>query len=226
MRLLIVAATDMEVAALSTRIGPSAERAPRIRSFRYASHDIDLLITGVGMVATSVWLSRVLTTSLYEAVLNIGLCGTFDPEIALGSVVHVVSDRLSELGAEDDLVFKTAQDLKLIPLDEFPYTDGRLVATEWPGCPSLDSLPAVTGITVNTVHGNASSIAAVVDRYRPQVESMEGAAFIYACLVAGVSHAQIRAVSNRVEKRDRSAWRIEDAIRNLTETTVDVLNEL
>ena len=35
---------------------------------------------------------------------------------------------------------------------------------------------------------------------------MEGAAFMYACLIAGVPFAQVRAVSNRVERRNRAAW--------------------
>jgi len=87
-------------------------------------------------------------------------------------------------------------------------------------------LPAVDGITVNTVHGNSASIAAAVERYHPDVESMEGAAFIYACLVADVPHAQIRAVSNRVEVRNRSAWRVDDAVGNLTRTVIEILNQL
>ena len=36
-------------------------------------------------------------------------------------------------------------------------------------------------------------------RCRPQVESMEGAAFMHACLIHEISFAQVRAVSNVVE---------------------------
>ena len=226
MRFLIVAATDMEVVPLSEALGAATERLPRTRAFRYASHDIDLLTTGVGMVATAAWCSRALAAKRYDAALNVGVCGTFDPSIALGTVVRVASDQLAELGAEDDATFKTAQELKLVALDEFPYTAGRLVSTSWPQCKALSALPAVDGITVNTVHGNEVSIAAVVERWHPQVESMEGAAFIYACLIGATPHAQIRAVSNPVERRNRSAWRLEDAIRNMTRTTLAILNEL
>src|SRR5205814_2365395 len=69
---------------------------------------------------------------------------------------------------------------------------------------ALGWLPKVTGITVNTVHGRTSTIAAVVARCRPQVESMEGAAFMYACRLAAVPYAQVRAVSNVVERRNRA----------------------
>ena len=79
----------------------------------------------------------------------------------------------------------------------------------------LASLRAVNGITVNTVHGNDDSIARVTRRFSPDVESMEGAAFMYACLIHGVPFAQVRAVSNIVERRNRAAWKLAEAIANL-----------
>ena len=89
---------------------------------------------------------------------------------------------------------------------------------------ALSRLPAVSGITVNLVHGNARSIAAVVERFSPQVESMEGAAFMFACLIHEIPFAQVRAVSNMVERRNRDAWKMDDAIRNLNGTALRILN--
>ena len=88
---------------------------------------------------------------------------------------------------------------------------------------ALGVLPVVRGITVNTVHGNARSIAAAVQRFHPQVESMEGAAFMYACLIQGVAFAQVRAVSNSVERRNRAGWRMADAIESLTRASLAIL---
>ena len=69
------------------------------------------------------------------------------------------------------------------------------------------------------MHGNDRSIAAVVERFKPQVESMEGAAFMCACLINGVAFAQVRAVSNVVERRNLAAWRMSEAIDSLAEAT-------
>jgi futalosine hydrolase len=52
---------------------------------------------------------------------------------------------------------------------------------------------------------------------------MEGAAFAYACRLGGVPYAQVRAVSNVVERRNREAWQIEQAIRQLNETARRIL---
>src|SRR5204863_5282562 len=113
----------------------------------------------------------------YDWVLNAGLCGSFDSALPPGTVVHVVSEQLPEAGAEDGEAFLTLTDLRLLRKDEFPFQEARLVNAAPPTNEVLVRLPRVNGITVNTVHGNDGSIAAVVERCHPQVESMEGAAF-------------------------------------------------
>ena len=126
-----------------------------------------------------------------------------------------MSDRLVELGAEDGDAFLTIQEMKLLGDDEFPFTGGRLINASPPVLGPLSSMRAVNGITVNTVHGNDDSIARVTKRFSPEVETMEGAAFMYSCLIQGVPFAQVRAVSNMVERRNRAAWKLDEAIANL-----------
>ena len=224
MHILVVAATSPEidpfVAGLAGRPGGDTRFAPYTR----AGHDVDVLTTGVGMVATAAWCSRVLARGTYDVALNLGVCGTFDRALPPGSVVHVVTDRLPELGAEDDGAFLTIEELKLLGADEFPFQAGRLMNLAPPANAALSGLPAVHGITVNTVHGNDASIAAMTRRCAPQIESMEGAAFMYACLIHGLPFAQVRAVSNVVEKRNRGSWKMAEAIRALGETALGILD--
>jgi futalosine hydrolase len=47
---------------------------------------------------------------------------------------------------------------------------------------------------------------------------------MYACLIHRLPCAEVRAVSNIVEKRNRGAWKIEEAIRGLSETALDILD--
>jgi len=190
-RTLIVAATAAEIAPVE-----AALRARR---------DIDVLVTGVGMVATAARCSRRLAQGSYDFALNLGLCGSFDASLTPGVVVHIVSDRLSELGAEDGDAF--------VAIEALPLPSDHVVDNPSPPANvALGWLPKASAVTVNTVHGNAAAIAALVARCRPQVESMEGAAFMYACRLAGVPYAQVRAVSNVVERRNRAAWKVSEAI--------------
>lgn len=215
MRLLIVAATRPEIAPLLDHLGPATAVDARLDRHDSPHGLRDVLITGVGMVATAVWVTQALTRHQYDAAYNFGLCGAFEDDCPIGQVVHVVADRPSELGAEDGDRFLPIEDLGLTAPDEFPFVGSWLRNAAPPPGETLRTLPAVRGITVNTVHGRESSIAAVRARHDPQVESMEGAAFMCACLVSGVPFAQVRAVSNRVERRNRAAWDIGLAVQRL-----------
>jgi futalosine hydrolase len=216
MRILLVAATASEIGPLAARLGCGAT-SRRSWQCAYRAQDITIVVTGVGMVATAAWCARALAQQRYDLAINLGLCGSFDPSLPPESVVHVVEDHLPELGAEDGDAFLSIHDLRLLDRDAFPWTDGRLRNVQPPAFAALRELTPVSGITVNTVHGAAASIAAVVTRVQPQVESMEGAAFMYCCLTDGVPFAQVRAVSNVVERRNRAAWRLDEAIARLTD---------
>ena len=202
------------------------EIAPIAQALSASRHSIEILKTGVGMVATAAWCSRALARSSYDLALDVGVCGSFDAALGPGAVVHVVSDCIAELGAEDGERFLSIHELQLLDPNEFPFTGGRLVNGSPPASAALDRLPRVSAITVSTVHGGEATIAAAVERFTPQVESMEGAAFMYACLIHGVPFAQVRAVSNVVERRNRAAWKIEEAIRNLSSVMVEIVEGL
>jgi futalosine hydrolase len=208
MRILIVAATAAEIAPLQQR------------------PDVEILITGVGMVAAAARTSGALARTRYDLALNLGICGSFDPALSPGTVVHVVSDGMPELGAEDGDTFLSIGELGLLRGDAPPFSNGRLVNAAVPANPVLKCLPAVHGITVNTVHGNERSIAETVRRLAPQIESMEGAGFMYACLIQAVPFAQVRAVSNMVERRNRSAWKIDEAIAGLCRVAADLIESV
>jgi futalosine hydrolase len=223
MRILVVAATALEVEPIVAALQPAGAADRLTTSYTHSGHDVDLLLTGVGMVATAVWCSRALLRSRYDMALNVGVCGSFDRSLEPGAVVHVVTDRLVELGAEDGDRFLSVQELGLLGDDEFPFTGGRLVNAAPPSIAPLRALPAVDGITVNTVHGDERSIAAVARRFSPAVESMEGAAFMYCCLVHEIRFAQVRAVSNVVERRNRDVWKLPEAISALGRTGLSIL---
>ena len=194
--------------------------------YTFKEHEVEVLTTGVGMVATAAWCSRAFASEHYDLALNVGLCGSFRAALAPGSVVHVTADRLAELGAEDGDRFLTIHQLQLLGENDFPYEGGLLVNAVPPQMAPLTALRRVTGITVNTVHGSDRTIDEVRARYDPDVESMEGAAFMYASLIAGVPFAQVRAVSNAVERRNRGSWKLDQAIEALGAESVRLLESL
>ena len=167
---------------------------------------IPYLITGVGMTATAYALGKALAqNSEISLVINVGIGGTFDKDIQLGSVVSIHSDTFYELGAEDGDEF--------IPIDELGFAQSTYYVSQKS---NVANLPSYDAITVNRVHGNDLSIEKV-HKMLPNVkiESMEGAAVFFACAQENIHCMQIRAISNYVERRNKSEWRIDLALKNL-----------
>ncbi len=220
MKILIVSATELELNPIKEGLGLAVD----LTSANIKQHQLDFLITGVGMVATAFELGEWLSENQYDLAINLGIAGAFDKNIPLGEVVEVESDFFPEMGAEEGDKFLTIHDLGLIEKNDFPFESGRIKAKHTLNLSS--QLKKVTGITVNKVHGNEDSIAKLLSHFMVEVESMEGAAFFYACRNRGVACIQLRGISNYVEKRDKNSWEIELALKNLTSVGLNLLNEL
>ena len=222
MRILIVAATAPEIDKLTSDLrfadldcDQGTHITPELKA-AYNSHDISTLITGAGMVATAFAMGKYLAQNQYDLAINLGIAGSFDRGLALGDVVEITEDTLAELGAEDDEDF--------ITIDKLGFGESTFRSTYQ--LPETFGLKKANAITVNTVHGNDASIKKLSGYIDAQIENMEGAAFFYACKQVGIPSLQIRAVSNYVEKRNRDAWQIGLAIKNLNTFASKFLTEL
>ena len=219
MKILLVAATEKELAPIQRKLDENQYE-----------HTIVSLIAGVGMIATTFELTKILQKQSFDLAINVGIAGAFDRNIALGEVVEVVQDQFSEEVIEDGIELKSYDEIGLRNKDEVPFTNGVLNNTfqslQHPFQNPNEKLKQVSSITVNTVHGSDFSIKRIRERLNPQVESMEGAAFFYVCNKMEVPCLQLRAISNYVEKRNRDAWEIELALSNLAEETLRTLNKL
>lgn len=223
MQSLLVAATHKEVENLLKAFTLIEKKSAQLSSYTYKSHKIDVLLTGVGIHATAFILSKYLSDK-YQFAINIGIAGCFNRNINIGTVVNIYSDCFAELGAENDNEFLTVFDLGLMDKNEFPFKDGWIEYNWNLKNLIIDNLPKVSGITVNKVHGNDENIEKVFQLFHPYTESMEGAAFLYACRMENVPCIQIRSISNYVEKRNREAWNIPLALQNLHQTILTIYN--
>ena len=216
-KLLIVAATYQEIFPLIGHFGIADKPLQTIIPLD-KNGSIKLLITGVGMVNTAYSLGKNLPTD-FELIVNAGICGAFNRTLKIGEVVNVTHDCLSEMGAENDAIFIPYKDLGLGGTNEYGSNTQKKFS-------ALNTLREVKGITVNKVHGNEISIKAISKAFNPDIESMEGAAFLMACQQSQSEFIQLRAISNYVEKRDRSKWNIELAVTNLNSVLMKLITEI
>jgi futalosine hydrolase len=134
----------------------------------------------------------------------------------------VKQDTFGDLGIEEKGNFSSVFKLGFASEDDFPFEHGWLMNKHL-----LLSSESVVGVTVNKVSDSEIQKQQLIKTYNPAVESMEGAAFHYVCLQEKISFLQLRSISNHVGERDKSKWKIKDAIESLNHEitkTIKLLN--
>jgi len=222
MKIVIVSATSFEIAPLLKHLEDHSKKSSFL-DFQYNNTTIIPLVTGVGALQTAFAMARLKGMEEVDVVFNLGLAGTFKNH-KLGEVVEVISDKFADLGVEEaDGSFTDVFEMGLTDEAAYPYVNGWIENSKQK---YTTGLKGVKGITVNKVHGTTASVESIETKYNPDVESMEGAGFFYASKMLDVHTHQIRAISNRVEKRNRENWKIQEAIDNLNEYFINFLDQI
>lgn len=217
---LIVAATVLEVKPLLDRWDLEEPAVGESTIYNVRNHSVTFLIGGIGMMSMSYHLGRKLLEQTYDLVLNVGIAGSFDSNFDIGSLVVVKSQQFADLGASSPQKFEDVFEMGFIDANQEPFENGKIE------CPDLSfvkdyELPEAAGVSVNNVSGRKEQIEIIQQKYAPQIEVMEGIAVHYACRLNEVPYLEIRAISNMVEVRDKSKWRIKEAIETLNDFLVE-----
>ena len=215
MKILLLAATDKEMDAVREEL---TELDGKL--------ELETLISGVGLTATAYALTKKLQHQDYDFVFNFGIAGSFDDEIPIGEVVEIRKEHFADFGAESPEGFLSAFEIGLCQKDQAPFKEAAIKCAYPKALEGKLEYPKVKGISVNQVHGKDASIEALKKRYGKGVESMEGAACFYVCALEKIPCLQLRAISNRLEPRNRENWEIEKALRNLAQAVKFTLKQL
>ena len=188
-RLLVVTAVDAECAAI-----------------RAASPEVAVIVGGVGPAAAAAAASAALAAGAHDLVLSAGIGGGFGP-VGIGEIAVASRIVFADLGVQtaDGYVPASVEGFGVDSYDVDPKLAVELVDRTGGHLGSV--------LTVATVTGTADTAARLVERFPDAVaEGMEGAGVAAAAALHGVRCAELRAISNPVGPRDRSAWRIPEAL--------------
>lgn len=185
--------------------------------------DADILITGVGMMATTYSLTKTILNKKPGFILQAGVAGCLDEKLPLTKIVLVGSENIGDVGVEENGVFKTLFDLKLLDKNSFPWKDGKL--SNHVETLQLAGLTIVDAVTVSEISTNKERIAYYRNRLNASVESMEGAALHYVALQEKIPFLQMRSLSNFVGERDKSKWMMDIAVANLNIELIRILTK-
>src|SRR5690606_11267668 len=138
------------IAATAKEIGPFLSYYRETPKMFHLDLSIDVLITGVGLTATTYQLSRHLRIRRPDLVVQAGIAGCFDKKLANGTVVAIKQEAIADEGVMEKDGFRNVFELGLAGKNQFPYKKGWLVN---PGEVLLKrtGLKSVRGISVNQV---------------------------------------------------------------------------
>lgn len=226
-RILITSAVEEELM--------SAKMAHKELFYGYSPLDdstlfVEYITTGVGTTGTSYYLTKSLTVPdiKYDLVVNVGIAGTFTDKYPLGSVVMVTKEQFGDVGVENRLGFQTLFQYEILDANTIPFRDGALFA---PYLSSeienaLKGIPKVSGVTNQTLTGSPQKNNLTLQRFSPDVESMEGAAVFYVALMEKIPFIELRGISNIVGERDKSQWKTQKALQSLKDAMKDLFKAL
>jgi futalosine hydrolase len=213
MNILLIAATAKE-------IQPFIEYYSSARK----SLDIDILISGIGLTATTYHLSKQINLKRPELVIQAGVAGCFDRKVPLGTVVTVKKETIADQSVIEVEKLRTLFDLGLVPHDQFPFKRGWLENNI--EILKKTKLKRVTAISVNEITTLKQRIKFYEDSFKPAIESLEGAALHYTCLMEKIPFIQLRAVSNYIAERDKKKWDLKISIINLNKELIKLVENL
>ena len=201
-----------------------AATAKEIQPYIDTHPDADVLITGVGIPATIYHLQKRLQQLDYDIIIQGGIGGSFTDEISPGQTVLVKQDLFGDLGMEEKENFNTIFEAGFADASEFPFEKSWLVNQHT--IFQASALPTVKAVTVNKVTDNAIQKQQLINKFSPQVESMEGAALHYVCLLEKIPFLQVRSISNDVGERNKTRWKMEEAIISLNVELEKLISQL
>lgn len=223
MKILFASATRFELSPFLKNLKEDPDNSGSIFHYKWNGIDVDHITTGLGTTFTTYSLVKALQLCNYDLVINAGIAGSFSEQIPIGTVVNVKSEQIGDFGIEKEDRITSVFEAGFADANEFPFTNGQLIN---PCSINTITLRNVKGFTSNISHGSSESIARIRKEFDPDIESMEGAAVFYVCLMEKVPFLEIRAISNYVEIRDTNKWDIPVAIRNLTDALLKILTGL
>jgi len=186
--------------------------------------DASILITGIGLTATTYSLGRYMQIHKPDWIIQAGVGGCFNHDIELGSVFAIKEDTIADQSVVELGELKTLFDLKLLPENQFPYEKGWLKNNS--ALLKKSKLKKVKGVSVNEITTSKKKVGFYEKKFDPVVESMEGAALHYVCLMEKIPFLQIRSVSNYIAERNKKKWEMRNSIKNLNEAVITYLQNM
>ncbi|MDI6791112.1 MAG: futalosine hydrolase [Thermodesulfobacteriota bacterium] len=174
---------------------------------------LDFLVTGVGPVESAISLTKFLEREQADGVILFGVGGAYtEKEVDVLDICLAEEERFGDSGIAMDDDIHYFSDEMLTGKQDFDLrnslsdqVESKLMAL---------GMPFKKGpfVTVHACSGTLKRGNVLRDKFNAICENMEGAAMARVCELYGVPLLELRCISNMVEDRDTSGWKIKEAV--------------
>ena len=213
MNIIIISATPFEAQPLQEKVAENGLK------------NIYFHISGVGILQSCFSIQKIITEQKPDFIIQIGIAGSYDKQRFLGDVAVVEEEFLGSCGVEENGEWKDIFDLKFGNKNQFPFEKSGL-KNPFLETYNLLHLPEVKAVTVDEITTAQSRIQQLKNKYNPSLESMEGASLHYCASQYNIPFLQMRGISNYTGERNKTNWKIKDAIQNVCEKGFELLRKL
>ena len=220
--ILAVAATEIEMA-------PFLAQSMELTEPTGGNFTCRTLVTGVGPVETAYRLTRFLSESeeQFEAVIQFGIGGAYilpdkscQPEL--------LDICLAEMEIAGDFGICLGESMEYLDSSLTGEIVHRMDASLLKRCQAVFDLLGVSYhagifITVNGITGTRKRGEMLQSRWNGLCENMEGAAVARVCREYNLPCTELRCISNYVEDRDPTTWRLQEACLKAGHTAIKLI---
>jgi len=214
MKVLIITATYIEAQEIIRKI-----ECVKKSDFFYSSEKYltDILVSGVGIPATIFSMFTSCEIRQYDFIINLGIAGSFNPEIKIGDTVNIHSDCFADIGLENDGKFQQIFSSQFNKQFSNLINNGHIYNTsDYPNF--FHNLNKVKAASVNIPEKIKG------DKY--EIETMEGAAFMLVCKYFKKNFIQVRSISNIIGHTEKQNWEVKKAIEKYSNLVIDFLSNI
>lgn len=181
--------------------------------------DAGVVVSGIGAVNAALTAQAAMLEAKPRLVLSVGIAGAYPSStLQIGDVIVSSQMIFAGLGAMDGTAFLNLEQLGF-PLLE---TQQQRIHNMLEAAPIAATFARASHahfgpiLTLDTVTGSHQAALEIESRFPGAcAEAMEGAGVALAAMRHGVPCLEVRGISNMVGPRDRSGWRIGDALEAL-----------
>ncbi len=190
---------------------------------RIPTAHIRVEVCGFGPIVSAIRTTQLIARYKPDQVLLAGIAGALGPACLVGSAVEFDEAVCYGIGAGSGGGFLSAAELGWSQWPEAPEISD---VVRWHSDSDNQATPR-TLLTCCAASADSQDVAMRIDKYANAIaEDMEGFSVAAACRLAGIAIRVVRGISNLAGDRNKSHWRVHEAMAAVEKRILEILEEV